>query len=193
MCEDRRSDSGRRSQHGPCPRQETFEVLMSRIAGRFVRVEPRRRARAFVLGLLSDLPRKNCRTLAEHCRGRDPVRSAASAVGGQVGRRRSTRRHPWIRRRATARRHGSPGRRRDRDLKKGAATVGVQRQYTGTAGRIENSQVAVYLAYSTRRAIRRSTRSCTFRAPGPRIRPAAGPPGCPTPSASRRNPHSPPA
>jgi hypothetical protein len=29
-------------------------------------VEPRRRARAFVLGLLSDLPRKNCWTLAEH-------------------------------------------------------------------------------------------------------------------------------
>jgi SRSO17 transposase len=29
------------------------------------------------------------------------------------------------------------------DLKKGTATVGVQRQYTGTAGRIENAQVAV--------------------------------------------------
>ncbi len=34
------------------------------------------------------------------------------------------------------------------DVKKGAATVGVQRQYTGTAGRIENSQVAVYLTYA---------------------------------------------
>ena len=34
------------------------------------------------------------------------------------------------------------------DLKKGAHTVGVQRQYTGTAGRIENAQVAVYLAYA---------------------------------------------
>ena len=31
------------------------------------------------------------------------------------------------------------------DLKKGTATAGVQRQYTGTAGRIENAQVAVYL------------------------------------------------
>jgi SRSO17 transposase len=31
------------------------------------------------------------------------------------------------------------------DLKKGTATVGVQRQYTGTAGRIENCQVGVYL------------------------------------------------
>jgi SRSO17 transposase len=34
------------------------------------------------------------------------------------------------------------------DVKKGAATVGVQRQYTGTAGRIENAQVAVYLVYA---------------------------------------------
>jgi hypothetical protein len=34
------------------------------------------------------------------------------------------------------------------DLKKGTATVGTQRQYTGTAGRTENAQVAVYLAYA---------------------------------------------
>ena len=34
------------------------------------------------------------------------------------------------------------------DLKKGKHSVGVQRQYTGTAGRIENSQVAVYLTYA---------------------------------------------
>ena len=31
------------------------------------------------------------------------------------------------------------------DLKKGTVTVGVQRQYTGTAGRVENAQVGVYL------------------------------------------------
>jgi SRSO17 transposase len=36
------------------------------------------------------------------------------------------------------------------DLKKGAATAGVQRQDTGTAGRIENAQVAVYLSYAAR-------------------------------------------
>ena len=34
------------------------------------------------------------------------------------------------------------------DLKRGTATVGTQRQYTGTAGRTENAQVAVYLAYA---------------------------------------------
>ena len=37
------------------------------------------------------------------------------------------------------------------DLKKGSHTVGVQRQYTGTAGCIENAQVAVYLTYASDR------------------------------------------
>jgi SRSO17 transposase len=35
------------------------------------------------------------------------------------------------------------------DLKAGVHTVGVQRQYTGTAGRIENAQVSVFCAYAT--------------------------------------------
>jgi DDE superfamily endonuclease len=35
-------------------------------------------------------------------------------------------------------------------LKKGTTTVGTQRQYTGTAGRVENAQVAVYLVYASR-------------------------------------------
>lgn len=34
-------------------------------------------------------------------------------------------------------------------VKKGTASAGVQRQYTGTAGRIENSQIGVFLAYAT--------------------------------------------
>lgn len=37
------------------------------------------------------------------------------------------------------------------DVKRGTGTIGVQRQYTGTAGRIENAQVAVYLVYASRR------------------------------------------
>jgi SRSO17 transposase len=35
------------------------------------------------------------------------------------------------------------------DVKKGTDSVGVQRQYTGTAGRIENAQVGVFLTYPT--------------------------------------------
>ena len=39
---------------------------MTRIGGRFGRVEPRRRARSFLLGLVAGLPRVNCWTIAEH-------------------------------------------------------------------------------------------------------------------------------
>jgi hypothetical protein len=42
-----------------------LDELLDRVAGRFGRVEPRRRARAFVCGLLADLPRKNCWMIAE--------------------------------------------------------------------------------------------------------------------------------
>ncbi len=35
--------------------------------------------------------------------------------------------------------------------KKGTGTVGTQRQYTGTAGRVENAQIAVYLTYAEER------------------------------------------
>jgi hypothetical protein len=48
--------------------REQFDELMGRVAGRFVRVEPRRRARAFVLGLLSGLRRKNCRRISRPAR-----------------------------------------------------------------------------------------------------------------------------
>jgi SRSO17 transposase len=34
------------------------------------------------------------------------------------------------------------------DVKKGTASAGVLRQYTGTAGRVENCQVAVFLTYA---------------------------------------------
>ena len=53
--------------------QPVFEDLMARIAGRFARVAPRRRARAFVLGLLAELPRKNCWTIAEHAGDATPA------------------------------------------------------------------------------------------------------------------------
>jgi hypothetical protein len=46
--------------------------LLDRMAGRFARVETRRRAGKFVLGLLADLPRKNCWAIAEHAGEADP-------------------------------------------------------------------------------------------------------------------------
>ncbi|MBV6703292.1 IS701 family transposase [Kitasatospora aureofaciens] len=122
---------------------------MAKVAGRFARVEPRRRARAFVVGLLADLPRKNCWTIAEHA-------GDASPAGMQHLLSRASWDADHVRDdiRAFVVEHladqdavlvvDETG-----DLKKGTASVGVQRQYTGTAGRIENSQVAVYLVYSS--------------------------------------------
>src|SRR5215208_6425463 len=56
----------------PTSWQTGLEELLGRVAGRFGRVEPRRHARAFVLGLLADLPRKNCWTIAEHAGDASP-------------------------------------------------------------------------------------------------------------------------
>jgi SRSO17 transposase len=56
----------------PARWQELFDQLMGGVAGRFGRVDLRRRARAFVRGLLADLPRKNCWTIAEHVGNRSP-------------------------------------------------------------------------------------------------------------------------
>jgi hypothetical protein len=44
---------------------EHFDTAFARIAGRFGRVEPRRRARSYVLGLLADVETRSCWQLAE--------------------------------------------------------------------------------------------------------------------------------
>lgn len=122
---------------------------MGRIAGRFARVEPRRRAGDLVLGLLSDLPIKNCWTLSEQVGDVTPD-------GMQHLLRRAVWDHDGVRDdlRGFVVEHLGAEQAvlvvdETGDLKKGTCTVGVQRQYTGTAGRIENSQVAVYLTYAT--------------------------------------------
>ena len=133
----------------PARWQAGLEELLGRVAGRFGRVEPRRRARAFVLGLLADLPRKNCWTIAEHAGDASPdgmQHLLARAVWDDDGVRDDVRDY-------VVEHLGDPEAvlvvDETGDLKKGTATVGVQRQYTGTAGRIENAQVAVYLVYAS--------------------------------------------
>jgi SRSO17 transposase len=116
-----------------------FDELMARIAGRFGRVEPRRRARSFVLGLLAELSRKNCWSIAEHAGDTSPdgmqrllgrARWAAGAVRDDL-------------RDYVVERLGDPGAvlviDETGDVKKGRRTAGVQRQYTGTAGRTGNA------------------------------------------------------
>ena len=129
----------------PARWQESFDELLGRVAGRFARADLRWRARAFVRGLLADLPRKNCWTLAEHAGDPTPdgmQHLLARAVWDEAAVRDDVR--------ALVVEHlGDPEAvlvvDETGDLKKGTYTVGTQRQYTGTAGRIENAQVAVYL------------------------------------------------
>jgi SRSO17 transposase len=134
----------------PARWQELFDQVMGRVAGRFGRVELRRRARALVRGLLADLPRKNCWTLAEHAGDPNPdgiQHLLARAVWDEDKVRDDLRDY-------LVEHLGDPQAvlvvDETGDLKKGTATVGVQRQYTGTAGRVENAQVAVYLVYASR-------------------------------------------
>ena len=61
-------------------------------------------------------------------------------------------------------------------LKKGAKSVGVQRQYSGTAGRIENCQIGVFLTYATAQG--RWTGNCTCPRYGPMLDNAVGRQGC---------------
>jgi SRSO17 transposase len=135
----------------PARWQEAFEGLMSRIAGRFARVEPRRRARQLVLGLLSDLPRKNCWTIAEWA-GEATPDGMQHLLGGAKWEADQVR--DDLRDYVVEHLHDDQAVLvvdETGDVKKGTGTVGVQRQYTGTAGRIENAQVAVYLVYAGRR------------------------------------------
>src|SRR5579859_3424243 len=125
-----------------------FDELMLRIGGRFGRVEPRRRAAAFVRGLLAGLPRVNCWSIAEHAGEAGPrgmQRLLSAAVWDDAGIRDDLRGY-------VLEHFADPGAvlvaDETGDLKHGSATAGTQRQYTGTAGRTENAQVAVYLAYA---------------------------------------------
>jgi SRSO17 transposase len=117
---------------------------MCRVAGRFARVEPRRRARYLVLGPLSGLRRKNCRTIAEHAGDATPdgVQHLPGRAGWDADAvRDDIRAHvvEHLRDQDAVLVADETG-----DLEKGTATGGVQRRYTGTAARIENSRVAVH-------------------------------------------------
>jgi SRSO17 transposase len=128
-----------------------YGAVIDRIAPRFARYEPLRHAAGLMLGMLSGLDRKNCWTIAEH-------RGDVTPDGLQ----HLLSRAKWD---ADAVRDDLCGYVIDAfadpdavlvvdetgDVKKGSHSVGVQRQYTGTAGRIENAQVAVFLTYAAQR------------------------------------------
>src|SRR5580704_2465633 len=127
-----------------------LDRLHERIAGRFVRAEPRARVREYVSGLVTGLERKNGWTLAEWAGEVSPD-----------GMQRLLRRADWdvdgvrddVRAYVVEQLGDADGVLIADDtgfLKKGTRSAGVQRQYSGTAGRTENCQVGVFLAYASR-------------------------------------------
>ena len=125
-----------------------LDALHARIAGRFARAEPRRRVLAYLRGLLGNVGRKNGWQLAEH---------AGEATPDGMQRLLSTADwDPDLVRddlRGYVLEHlGDPAAVLVVDEtgfpKKGTTSVGVQRQYSGTAGKVDNCQLGVFLAYA---------------------------------------------
>ncbi len=123
--------------------------MHARIAPRFARSEPRARVLAYLSGLLAPVERKNSWTLAERAGETSPDGMQRLLAGAD-----------WD---ADAVRDDLRGYVADHladptgvlivdetgFLKKGPKSAGVARQYSGTAGRVENCQVGVFLAYAT--------------------------------------------
>src|ERR671917_2986206 len=131
--------------------QAAFDDAFALVAGRFAQADSRRRARMYLVGLLCGAEWKNSWTLAEQAGDltpdgmqrllnfyrwdadtvRDDLRSyVLDSLGDPSGV-------------AVADETGF--------LKKGTKSAGVQRQYSGTAGRIENCQLGVFLTYTSPR------------------------------------------
>jgi SRSO17 transposase len=128
-----------------------LDRLLARLGPRFGRVEVRRRAGAYLRGLIAPVERKNGWQLAEAAGDARPdgmqdflarMRWNADAVRDDL-------------RSYVVEHLGDAGAVLVLDetgfVKKGVKSAGVQRQYSGTAGRIENCQIGVFLAYASSR------------------------------------------
>jgi SRSO17 transposase len=128
---------------------EALQGFFLEFSHHFSRVETRWQARKYLRGLMAPLERRNGWTLAEQagdatpdsmqallcspCFDRDAVRDAVrSRIVAEIG---------------------DPGGVLIADetgfIKKGKRSAGVQRQYTGTSGKVDNCQIGVFLAYHT--------------------------------------------
>ena len=164
-----------------------LDALHVRIAGRFARAEPRRRALAYLRGLLGNVSRKNGWQLAEHAGERTPdgMQRLLATADWDPDRVRDDLRAYVVER------LGDGGAVLVVDetgfLKKGTTSVGVQRQYSGTAGKVDNCQLGVFLAYASPRGGRSSTGSCTCPSAGPTTLSGAEPRGSLSRSGSAPN------
>ena len=129
--------------------RDGLDALHARIAGRFRRSEARERAKQYLAGLLDRVERKNGWQMAEHLGESGPqgVQRLLNAADWDEDAVRDDLRAYVVE-------HlGGPDGVLIVDetgfIKKGTKSVGVQRQYSGTAGRRENSQIGVFLSYAS--------------------------------------------
>jgi SRSO17 transposase len=129
---------------------EEFDALGERIAPRFARSEVRERAQAYLRGLLATVERKNSWQLAEAAGDATPygLQHLLGRANWDADELRDDLREYVLERLGDQRAVlvvDETG-----FLKKGTESVGVKRQYTGTAGKTENCQVGVFLCYASR-------------------------------------------
>ena len=130
------------------PDFRAFDDMTSRLGTLFSRSETRERAMAYLKGLLGQCERKNGWQLAEWLGDATPdgVQYLLERARWDPEAARDVLRQ-WV-----ADYLGSPDGMLILDetgfIKKGQHSAGVQRQYSGTAGRVENSQVGVFLCYA---------------------------------------------
>jgi SRSO17 transposase len=134
----------------PATYQQEWHQLVHRIQHRFARIETYQRAQRYVQGLMSQVKRRNGWQLAEQMGDSTPdgVQRLLNTARWDVDGVRDDLRTYAVEvlgREATIGVIDETG-----FLKKGNQSAGVKRQYSGTAGRIENCQIGVFLVYATR-------------------------------------------
>ena len=126
-----------------------LEGLVERIGRHFARAEARRRVLAYLKGLLSPVERKNAWQLAEGVGDATPY--GFQHLLGRADWEADTIRDEL--RGYVVEHLGEPEGVLVVDetgfLKKGSKSVGVAKQYSGTAGKVENGQIGVFLAYAS--------------------------------------------
>ena len=129
--------------------EKEFDALVERIGSHFSRTEARVRARDYLVGLLSPVERKNGWQLAEQVGNQTPY-----GIQNLLGRAQwdaDAVRDELMTYTIEHLGHSQAVLVIDETgfLKKGTKSVGVQRQYSGTAGRVENCQIGVFMGYAS--------------------------------------------
>lgn len=136
----------------PCPEEiwkGLFEEVCECIGPLFERSETRERAKSYLQGLLSPIKRKNSWQLAEEMGELNPygVQYLLNRARWDADKMRDILLE-YVREKLGDE-NGVGALDETGFLKKGDKSVGVQRQYSGAAGRIENSQIGVFLSYTS--------------------------------------------